>query len=625
MTDAAHTALSTLAILAFNLAVALALTGLGLGIRRAFGLRRHAVEDCFQAFWMGFGVTVAFLLVWNFVLPVGASAFVAVFVAGAGAAVLVARSDQFEAARTPGWAVVLTSVFWLWIANLSLAALTNWDSAFYHMQGVKWAHEFPVVPGLANLFGPLGFDNASFLYNAMVGVGPWTSEPWHVSNGLLISVAGAQAILAGARFIHSHDSRDLFGVLLLPFLVDSAMSGGVSSYSTVLPMSLTVLAATLTSVRAMDAGRREDRERAYDLFAAPALAAIAVTLKTSAAVFAAMMLAICLWGLYRMTRDLRVRRRAVVWTTLSVVFVGAAWSARTIVLSGYPLFPSPALAMPVDWRVPFEHARAEFEYVQHSARATTDNIAYLTGVQDGLSSWVRHWGRTALNDVYDVAVPCGLALIASFVLLLSSRRANAGRWMLPSVVPLVPVAAAVIAWWFVAPMPYYAAPFFWVGAAWLSAVAIQRLWRTPVTMRRAAAVCFFLGFSPCLGNPAWAKAFHGSTAGLIESIGAANFKAADSGGWFQSTQTPPPMTEYRTTSGLVLSVPQGRFAKCWNAPGLCTPNPAPNLRLRVPGRVESGFIVDGPWQMIDWPVPASKHLLPAMRRGWDRKTQRALK
>jgi len=412
---------------------------------------------------------------------------------------------------------------------------------------------------------------------------------------------------------------------LLPFLVDSALGGRVSSYSTVVPMSLIVLASTLAHMRAIDGGRREDGERAYDLFSASALAAIAVTVKTSAAVFAAMTLAICIWGFFRKTRDLRVRRRALVWTTLSVVFVGAAWSTRSVVLAGYPLFPSPALAMPVDWRVPFEHARAEFEYVQNSARATTENTAYLTGARDGLSSWVRHWGRTALNNLYDVAVPCGLALIASLVLLLRLRRADADPLTLPSVVPLAPVVAAVIAWWFVAPMPYYAAPFFWVAAAWLSAVAILKLWSTSVTERRAAAVCFFLGFSPCVVGPVWAKVFHGSTVGLIKSISAANFKVADSGGWFQSTESPPPMKEYRTTSGLVLSVPQGPFAKCWNAPGICTPNPAPNLRLRVPGRVERGFIVDGPWQMIDWPVPSSKGLLPAMRRGWDRAAQRELK
>lgn len=40
----------------------------------------------------------------------------------------------------------------------------------------------------------------------------------------------------------------------------------------------------------------------------------------------------------------------------------------------------------------------------------------------------------------------------------------------------------------------------------------------------------------------------------------------------------------------------------FNAPIPCTPNPAPNLRLRVAVRIASGFTVDDSGEMQFWPA-----------------------
>jgi hypothetical protein len=69
-----------------------------------------------------------------------------------------------------------------------------------------------------------------------------------------------------------------------------------------------------------------------------------------------------------------------------------------------------------------------------------------------------------------------------------------------------------------------------------------------------------------------------------------------------------PVVPFVTASGLVVNVPArtydpppGMPNACWRAPIPCTPNPAPNLRLRRPGDLASGFAVDGGWQMQDFP------------------------
>jgi hypothetical protein len=75
----------------------------------------------------------------------------------------------------------------------------------------------------------------------------------------------------------------------------------------------------------------------------------------------------------------------------------------------------------------------------------------------------------------------------------------------------------------------------------------------------------------------------------------------------------PPLERFVTDSGLELWVPRQTGGRCLDAPLLCTPNPARNLRLRDPRDVAHGFVVDGAWQMADWPYDWIPRFLAAWR------------
>lgn len=68
------------------------------------------------------------------------------------------------------------------------------------------------------------------------------------------------------------------------------------------------------------------------------------------------------------------------------------------------------------------------------------------------------------------------------------------------------------------------------------------------------------------------------------------------------TLTQAELNPYTTDSGLDVWTPAGTN-QCWDAPLPCTPYPHPNLRLRVPGALGQGFILnigpDDPPQVID--------------------------
>ena len=255
MTSAIDTLLATFAIVAFNVTTGAAITGIGLSIRGLFGLRRRSLDGLFTSFWVGYAALQSFLVIWNFAFAVRPAVYAGVLVAGIGGLVWRWRDPVDRQAPLPRWMIWSSVAFCLWVANLSLAPLTYFDSALYHMQAVRWAIEHPAVPGLANLFGPLGFNSAVWLYDAMVNVGPGSGASWHVSNGLFVSVLAIQLLVAAGRFAHETTvagrSAQMYGLLLLPVVVNSALDGRVSSYSTVVPATLAVLAAALIAHRAL--------------------------------------------------------------------------------------------------------------------------------------------------------------------------------------------------------------------------------------------------------------------------------------------------------------------------------------------------------------------------------------
>jgi hypothetical protein len=104
--------------------------------------------------------------------------------------------------------------------------------------------------------------------------------------------------------------------------------------------------------------------------------------------------------------------------------------------------------------------------------------------------------------------------------------------------------------------------------------------------------------------------------GPLAAVLKSNLNRAGSDGWFQPVEGEPVLTPYRTRSGLLIQAVPDR---CWDAPLPCTPNPAPNLRLREPGNLARGFAVDGGWQMENWPMGWQPDFLAAWRRSRARR------
>jgi hypothetical protein len=619
----------TICIALTFLVLGAAFMGVGLGLRRAFGLIDLDANDCFTAFWMGFATVLLFLIYWNFVFPV--TGVTLAIVLGVGAVGLFVVRDELrdvyarredELPRASLWIVGLV-LFWL--SNLSIDFMSNWDSALYHMQGVEWAHRYPAVKGLANLFGPLGFNNASFLYDALVDSGPWRGRGWHVANGLLVFMLAAQSIVAGVRFLRNTGwkaSSDLFTFILLAPAIGMGTGESLANYSTDIPRTTIRLATAALWYRWLVRPPRELNAEAYDLVRIVMLCAAAVAIKLSAAVssLAIIVTATIVW-IVRRHPGRSFLRRTIAWPLALGLLFGIGWTARGIVLSGYPMFPSPVFATSVDWRVPAEHAQAEYDQIRNSSRGTFDNLDYVSGRDTSLHSWLPHWFTLLWADAYYVLVP-GILIVVLLPLLLfrgawsriDVRRMTQSGWWL-----LVPSTLSIIVWFTISPEPRYAVGPFWSLAALIFAQTAARLGGLAESSRKwpTFIVAFILGVSPVVVNPTlhWIRGSSTDTS-LFKEIVHNNVKVPFKGDWLLPVRGQPAVHPFVTTSGLVINVPE---SKCYGAEIPCTPNPAPNLRLRVAGDITQGFMVDGTWQMQHWPEPWRPTLLPAIRESWRRK------
>jgi hypothetical protein len=437
----------------------------------------------------------------------------------------------------------------------------------------------------------------------------WNGHGFHFANGVLAAVALVQAVVSGVRWRTGGPNAfaHVFGFATLVIVLHFA--DHLASFSTDLPVSLLLMVAAGMVYTVLSGGgsRRTRLERAYMLFAIALVLMTAVSIKLTAGVFAAGALILVLPVQWR-RGELSIR--AIVMIALVLCVFAGAWIGRGVLLSGYPFFPVSAGGVSVGWHAPEEHADGEVAYAAFTEREFSWRVVG--------SDWLE---LILLRDVYAVLVP---VVVSGLALLMMWRlRSRAGRqprfsvtWYL-----LIPICASIVFWFFSAPSHRYIPPLFWILAA-LSVAECQRTCGPVLSTgaRRAWGIAVALiVLSPVIVEPALSAIWRRQD--VWSAIVGHNVLTATPGTMLAAVNGDVPVKPFVTTSGLVLNVPARPAVRpgvlpnaCWDAPLPCTPNPAPNLRLRVPGQLRSGFRVDGSWEMVDWPYYWQAHFLDEWRR-----------
>jgi len=561
-----------LVVSAVWLVISVVLAGVGALVRRGFGSRAVDESELFFDWWIGWATTVAFLLAWHLALAITVWAWVPIAVAGATGA-WMARKDWTRALQPvlegrSGLAGLLVLAL-LAVAALTLGPERQYDTALYHLQSVRWAQAYPVLPGLANVDSRFAMNSSFFLFGALVETVQIGGKSLRLAAGVLflpIIVQGIVTFHAAVIGRRKMDSLQWFQVLVIPVALWQARQYSSSlSPDGVMFVLTVVLSAELLGILRRNEDAPEGIESAADwnfrLFGIVLLAVTGATVKISFAIFGAVVAIVALWQWSKIPTS---KRALVPRIIVPAIIVAALWMVHGVILSGYVAYPSPVGSFPVDWRLPPSVVKGQAEWMVAWARSPGMHPRDIIGNNEWLGRWVANTVRD--RDVIAVA----FTLILAGALRIGSRRVrqqstdpappNAFIFLLPSLV-------ALAVWFVTAPAIRFTLGPLWVIAVGMLALSAARAGYLSLGERRAriaarGTVMLVLG-----------TAF---TLGLIEA---------------DSTPASRPVKPMTTLSGLTIYVPV-KGDQCGDAPLPCSSDPPDvRLELRQPGTLAKGFRV----------------------------------
>jgi hypothetical protein len=539
-----------------------------------------------DSFWTGVALITAILQLYHFLRPID-SLIVYLLCGLALAGLLWSRTSLFQyfSAGTPpvptrsgSFALhfKLSNLFFPFlsaalIAFRSVAPTEHYDTGLYGAQAIRWFTSYPLLPGLGNVIGQLGFNSSIFLWIAALDQGPWRNFAHHLFVGFLLAAFFASIIPAALRVFRGKNvsSIDWFLTLLFIPAAIAAGMGKLSGANTDLPTTIVCLVAAFFLFRALDSGvSSAGSSIQLSLVIAMLLFSLAVTFKLSSLVFAfsgwiVSFLALCF------SDASPPRKRFIAAAVLISAAVVLPWIARGLILTGYPFFPSTALSIPVDWKVPPANAQVQADFARSFARIPQIPLADTQGFH-----WLRPWFHELIREREGFLLPFFFALAGIIVAIF--RISRAGRLTLPRWLwLLVPSLAGLVFWFVEAPAIRFGEPILWTAAATLGTFAALPLFDQPIKKRFVILALLLMTAWAAHPRLLWNSYFR-------PSISVQTFLRLP-----QARVVP-----HRTLSGLTVYVPV-ETNQCWDAPLPCSPYFNDTLRLRRPGDMRGGFVSEG--------------------------------
>jgi hypothetical protein len=449
-----------------------------------------------------------------------------------------------------------------------------YDTGLYGAAAVRWIQTYPVVPGLANLYGRLGFNSSVFFFIAALGQGVGNGLSIHLFTGFMLSAMWGTLLPACFRVIRRSTSSPadwFYSILAVPTLFWTMRSHVVGT-QTDEPATIVCLIATgiLFELFCREDRRKQCEIHTPRLLLATTLFSLAIAFKLSTVVFSVLAWGLTfreIWALGQSHR--RPTRGLFVALGLSTLIL-LPWCARGILLSGYPFYPSAIFAIPVTWRVPLSAVRWYAIGVQSWGRIPDVPFHDTRGFH-----WVGEWLSHAVRNRPAFQVPLAISLTGLIIALISRFRGKP-RPTCPWLSLLFPSIPAIIFWFVASPDLRFAQFAIWTMAAILGAWGIVSM---DLNLHRSRSG---LVLAALVLSAVWCVISFGWREPLLALRGVQ-----------QLPSLPKPALILRhTLSGFAVYVP-AHGDQCWDAPLPCTPYFDESLRVHNASSLRLGFTSEG--------------------------------
>ena len=536
----------------------------------------------FTTTWIGWVAILIILQVVNIFLPLDWRASVFVYLSGVvfgGFRIVRSIRDSFRSAnftRRDGIrAVIFFCIILLaarWAAFTGMDAVSNYDSGLYHFNIIRWMNTYAIIPGLGDLHSRLAYNQSFFLYAASLNFFPYFPYGHVIANSFLFLLAFAD--LAWHLYgLIQHQNREklsniYFFVPSLCGLTIIIYISAITNMSAPTPDTASSIIQVILYVwfiQIIDEIRHQKfpYEKTTSLFI---LATCLITVKLSNLVFVTSMMLICLFYIVPRIRQAVTERASHVRVVIFLTAIMLVWMVRGFYLSGYPVYPLAIGGLHVDWAVPVEKVKLEADSIYSWARQQGRSPSKV------LANW--NWFRPWLSHIYreykeEIVYPIGLAVVFGFVTLVLAILQKKLRRVFLDLIFFVPIGAGILYWFFTAPDPRFAHALFLLLLCSAFFILMMRLYELTGTV---------FGITINIGIFILCMLYVFPINQINLSPNFPNYPAIPT----------TALVEKQTDSGLKVYVP-AKGDQCWDSPLPCTPYFNPALRLRIPGKIASGF------------------------------------
>jgi hypothetical protein len=408
--------------------------------------------------WLGFCIVVALIEIIHLFVPIDWRVTVAVAAIGAVGFNLRTSLTFISIKRYPPFYIAGVLVILIWCL-LAMQPPAMFDSGLYHFGSIRWLNESPIVPGLGNLHWRLALNQSYFGFLALLNVAPYWGHGY-AAGGLFLLILTAFTILEIA-LKQSRLWRWIFGGLLFSYLC--LLSGQIAN-----PMPDTAIAllqvaifvflySSLTTQTQVVGPPTVSLQHCQIVLVF--LCLTIVTIKLSSVGFAAASFLLLITGMLGSSSRLLsyplVLKVCGLVGIFTLVHIG-----RSYLLSGAPFFPSPFLGIwSLTWAVPFGIASNESQLIY--AWAKQPGVSLVSDVPAGFG-WVGTWLLALPQTLKYLFVTGSVLLLFSLALRRVPKDGRPNKaWLLG-----IPIAVAVVFWFFTAPDPRFLGAIVVLYFAW---------------------------------------------------------------------------------------------------------------------------------------------------------------
>jgi hypothetical protein len=458
------------------------------------------IDLIFRAPWIGYSLLVGLLQLVHLLWPINRPASQAIIVGMTSCAVGVLMVGAFRKKETlkgagtgmvviAVLAVISFAVFYP-VFNTCTKAMCHYDLGLYYLKLLRWTEGFPIVRGLVNVQEHLAFNQSAFLVTALVdslvpnrwgifligGFLPWL--------GLTLSLFALFRIAAfKIRNTEGTTPIEVAYAVSLPVWIFTLANANISSASP--DCIISCLSIHFFLVFASYVASDDEEERASSLAELFPLGAVCLAVKSSCLglIVAVWAVSILLLWLRKSEAPRILAHRRILAMALVATLFAVTWTGRGIILSGYPLFPSSALAMPVAWRMPVKYVDEFRGDTVRWAREADPAISVKKTLRTW--RWLPGWFERVLAMPNQFVWPAqvaiaGSAALVAFGIFVDSVRRNA----LNLLMLIIPLVAYMLFWFFTAPGVRYFGPAMWILAVSPALAFVANGWRVGL-----ASVC----------------------------------------------------------------------------------------------------------------------------------------